>query len=271
MERISAVICALVLPVGIFAASPGVAEPAGTKPSQTPAPGYIEAERPPAEEVLGRKLTDEVFSDRFTPLRKRLVAASLRANPAAGCAQPPAFTLETVAPVQATKEEPAWLERYVIKCKDDVRRTFLLLSTKDGMKSAEFAPGGTLADPTLQRDVLQGVMAATIGKAPAKCKGAKVQNTRVASMTRLSEPWTEIWTMDAAARRSMSKSPSRRRLGAAPTGRPSSSKRHEAARASATGEALAPLSPQPAMKALSDCPDRLYTSAQHTAIGGQFP
>jgi hypothetical protein len=197
MERISAIACAFVLAAAVFSAPPGVAEPASGGQSKAPVPSYIEADPSAAEQTLGRTVTGEVFSDRYTPLRDRLVAASLRANPAAGCARPPVFVLETVAPIQAGRDEAAWLERYLIKCQPEVRRTFLLASAKDGMKNAELAPGGTIADMTLQRDVLQGVMAATIGRAPAKCKAVRVRDTRVKSMTRLSEPWSEVWTLDA--------------------------------------------------------------------------
>ena len=78
-------------------------------------------------------------------------------------------------------EGSAWLELYVIRCKVDVRRTFLLfLSPKNGMKSVELAPGGTIADVTLQRDVLQGAsMAAMIGRGTAAgCKRVQVRDTR---------------------------------------------------------------------------------------------
>jgi hypothetical protein len=173
--------------------------PSGT-PSNTPATSYIEADRAVVERALGAALTDQVFSDRFTPLRKQLIAASLRANPAPGCARPPDFALEAVAPVEASADASAWQERYLIKCNPDVRRTFLLVSTKTGMKSAELAPGSTIADATLQQDVLPGVMTATIGRVPARCKDVRVRDTRVTSATALSQPWTEVWTLAACGK-----------------------------------------------------------------------
>ena len=60
--------------------------------------------------------------------------------------------------------------------------------------------GGTIADVTLQRDVLQGAsMAAMVGRGTAAgCKRVQVRDTRVTSGTGLSKtPWTEAWTMDA--------------------------------------------------------------------------
>jgi hypothetical protein len=78
-------------------------------------PGYIEADRTEAEQTLGGTLANDVFSDRFTALRKRLIASSLRDNPAAGCGDPPAFTLQTVAGGQRLPDVSAWMERYVIK------------------------------------------------------------------------------------------------------------------------------------------------------------
>jgi hypothetical protein len=150
--------------------------------------------------MLGRALAGDIFSDRFTALRKRLIASSLRANPTAGCGEPPAFTLQTVATGETAAEGSAWQERYLIRCKQDVRRTFLLfLSAKDGMKSMELTPGGTIADITLQRDVLQGATTAALinRAAPTKCKNARVRDSRVTAGTGLSNtPWTEVWVMD---------------------------------------------------------------------------
>ena len=186
---------AFALLIATLPQSPGLAAQAA--PSTPPVPGYIVADRAGAEQMLGIARTDGVFSDQFTPLRKRLVAASLRANPAPGCAEPPDFTLEVVAPIEANAETAAWQERYLIKCKPDVQRSFLLISAKGGIKTAELAPGGTIADITLQRDVLQGVMAATVGRVSAKCKDVQVRNTRVTSLTSISQPWTEVWTLGA--------------------------------------------------------------------------
>ena len=92
----------------------------------------------------------------------------------------------------------AWEETYAINCKERVRRTFLLfLSVKEGMKHSELAPGDTIADAILQRDFLQGATAAAMSRARAGCKGAQVRNTRVTSTTGASQPWTEVWSMDA--------------------------------------------------------------------------
>ena len=90
---------AFALFVATLPQNPGLAAQAA--PSTPPVPSYIVADRGGAEQMLGAARADEVFSDQFTPLRKRLVAASLRANPAPGCAQPPEFTLEVVAPIEA--------------------------------------------------------------------------------------------------------------------------------------------------------------------------
>jgi hypothetical protein len=94
-------------------------------PSGTPVPSYIEADRAGVERALGAALTDQVFSDRFTPLRKQLIATSLRTNPAPGCTRPPDLVLEVVAPIETSADASAWQERYLIKCNPDVRRTFL--------------------------------------------------------------------------------------------------------------------------------------------------
>ena len=194
--QLSVIACAVVLTVAI----PGPrarGEAANSTRPKTP-PSYIEADRSDADQVLGSALTDYVFSDRFTALRKQLVATSLRGNPASGCAEPPVFTLEVVSPEKPTSEGSAWEETYAISCKERVRRTFLLfLSVKEGMKHSELAPGDTLADAILQRDFLQSATAAAISRARAGCRGTQVRNTRVTSATGASQPWTEVWSMDA--------------------------------------------------------------------------
>ena len=194
--HLRAIACAVALTVAIpWPKASG--EAANTTPSKTP-PAYIEADRSDADQVLGPALTDNVFSDRFTALRKQLVAASLRGNPASGCAEPPVFTLEVVSPEKPTQEGSAWEETYAINCTERVRRTFLLfLSVKEGMKHSELAPGDTIADAILQRDFLQSATAAAMSRARAGCKGAQVRNTRVTSATGASQPWTEVWSMDA--------------------------------------------------------------------------
>ena len=125
----------------VLAVSFLLAPPSDAEESQRRVPSYIEADR------------NDVFSDRFTALRKRQIASSLRDNPAAGCGATPAFTLQIVVGVERSPDGSAWQEVYVIKCKVDVRRTFLLfLLPKDGMKSVELAPGGD----DRRRDVATG-------------------------------------------------------------------------------------------------------------------
>jgi hypothetical protein len=105
MECLSARTSAFVLAVSFLMAPPSHAEEA-----QSRVPGYIEADRTEAEQTLGAALANDVFSDRFTALRKRLIASSLRDNPAAGCGDPPAFTLQTVAGGQRLPDVSAWME-----------------------------------------------------------------------------------------------------------------------------------------------------------------
>jgi hypothetical protein len=137
-RHLTVVACALALSVAIPWPK---ASADNSTPSKTP-PSYIEADRSDADQVLGSALTDNVFSDRFTALRKQLVATSLRGNPALGCPEPPVFTLEVVSPEKPTSEGSAWEETYAISCKERVRRTFLLfLSVKEGMKHIELAQG----------------------------------------------------------------------------------------------------------------------------------
>ena len=61
-------------------------------------------------EELGPSASKRVFSDRFTALRKRLIASSLRDNPAAGCGATPAFTLRSSWASSAPRRGSAWRE-----------------------------------------------------------------------------------------------------------------------------------------------------------------
>jgi hypothetical protein len=101
-RQLSVVACTLALSVAIPWPKAS-AEATNTTPSKTP-PTYIEADRSDADQVRGSALTDYVFSNRFTALRKQLVATSLRGNPAPGCEDPPVFTLEVVSPEKPTSE-----------------------------------------------------------------------------------------------------------------------------------------------------------------------
>src|SRR5262245_45567730 len=94
MQRMRTVTSTLVLAVAILAPNPGRAPAAGkprdaaglpaaamvtaqrdgaskdapsATPSNTPVPSYIEADRAGVERALGAALTDQIFSDRFTP------------------------------------------------------------------------------------------------------------------------------------------------------------------------------------------------------------
>ena len=70
-RQLSVVACTLALSVAIPWPKAS-AEATNTTPSKTP-PSYIEADRSDADQVLGSALTNNVFSDRFTALRKELV------------------------------------------------------------------------------------------------------------------------------------------------------------------------------------------------------
>ena len=137
--HLRAIACAVALTVAI----PGPkasGEAANTTPSKTP-PSYVEADRSDADQVLGPALTDNVFSDRFTALRKQLVAASLR-----GMRLRDARSAGLHARGRVTgKTDRGRISvggTYAIKCKERVRRTFLLfLSVKEGMKRGELARG----------------------------------------------------------------------------------------------------------------------------------
>ena len=55
----------------VLAASFLMAPPSHAEELQSRVPSYIEADRTQAEETLGGTLANDVFSDRFTALRKR--------------------------------------------------------------------------------------------------------------------------------------------------------------------------------------------------------
>jgi hypothetical protein len=65
----------------------------------------------------------------------------------------------------------------------------------------ELVPGQTNADPLLQRDVLQGVAAATAPVRPANCDKTYVTDTQVTKPTDSAGLWVERWTYDLCGTR----------------------------------------------------------------------
>jgi len=166
-------------------------------PAQAATPAYIKADRAVVEKAFCAMVTGNIFSDQLTANRKKLVAAMLKSNPAPGCKGTPAFTLVAIAPIQATKDDTAWEERYEIACEPRLRRAALVTaSRKTGLQMRESIPGDTSTDVTLRKEFLPRLL--DVAAAPGcEAKQVMIRDSRTVTMPqKAGAPWTELWTVD---------------------------------------------------------------------------
>ena len=167
-------------------------------PAQAATPAYIKANRAEVEKVFGPVITGNIFSDQLTPSRKKLVAATLKGNPAPGCKGAPSFTLVAIAPIQANQEGTIWEERYEIACEPRVRRSALVTaSRKTGLQMVESIPGDTSTDSALRKEFLPKLLEAAALPA-CEAKQIRVVDSRTVTVPeKAGAPWTELWTVNA--------------------------------------------------------------------------
>lgn len=176
------------------------AVPASAAPPRAPA--YIKADRAAVEKAFGAAITGNIFSDRLTGSRKKLVAATLKANPAPGCKGAPGFTLVAISPIQANQEGTIWEERYEIACEPRVRRSALITATrKTGLQMIESVPGDTSTDTKLRKEFVPKLL--EVAAAPG-CEAPQitVADSRTLAMPeKAGAPWSESWTLNACGMR----------------------------------------------------------------------
>jgi hypothetical protein len=73
---------------------------------------------------------------------------------------------------------------------------------KDRPRVVEMLPGESAADPLLQRDAMQGALAALIPATPEGCKHPVATDTSVTgSPPNGRDPWVERWTFDLCGKK----------------------------------------------------------------------
>jgi hypothetical protein len=96
----------------------------------------------------------------------------------------------------------SWIEHYVVMCKPPTQRSFLMILDKDQLRTVAMLPGESAADPLLQRDAMQGALAALIPATPKDCKHTVATDTSViGSPPNGRDPWVERWTFDLCGKK----------------------------------------------------------------------
>lgn len=166
-------------------------------PAGQAAPRYMEADRGPLTEAYGAALAARVFSDEFTAVRSRYILESARGLPGFRCPTNPPVALRVVAPWRGVPDRIAWVERYVVGCEPIAVRSLLMIWDGTELRAGHLVPGRTNTDPLLQRDVMQGIVAAAATIRPAGC-----QDQTLVVDVRLVDPqapapgaWNEVWSV----------------------------------------------------------------------------
>lgn len=177
--------------LAVLATLPSHAQPASP-------PAYMKADPAAAQRVFGPAVAGNIFSSRLDQIRREFVTKSLAAIPASGCAATPDFTVTQVIPLQSKDGTSIWKETFSIACQPAIRRSLLVVAdAKGGMKVGEMTPGDTITDPQLQRDLRQGVAAASAMKGDKNCKEpGKVVDTRLLAAKDAPQRWAEVWSVE---------------------------------------------------------------------------
>ena len=137
-------------------------------PSAAPAPapvqqvpGYITAKPDAVVRAFSQGVASKIFSDAYTNVREQAILRSQKSVPGFQCPADPQIALPLIIPYPVKPGAVSWIERYIVACNPRTVRNFIMILEGDQPRTVELIPGQTNADPLLQRDVLQGVAAAT--------------------------------------------------------------------------------------------------------------
>jgi hypothetical protein len=165
-------------------------------------PPYIQADPAAVTNAFGKQVADKIFSEAYTKARQRAVLQSVKSIPGYDCPADPPIALVAVNPYPITPGTLAWIEQYTVACKPPTQRNFLMILDKDQPRVIDMLPGGSAADPLLQRDAMQGALAALIPATPADCKRPVATDTSVTgSPPNGRDPWVERWTFDLCGKK----------------------------------------------------------------------
>lgn len=173
--------------LGLFLAGRGLAGTASP-------PGFISAEPDELIAAYGQEHADRVFSDELTPLRLEILQSSVEGIPGLTCPEGLPAALYAAYPYGTNKEAKAWIERYLLGCEPRVRRTIVFFFRDGEVHFVQLAPGGSIADMTLQADVQQMAGATVMARAPEDCNEGTVIDTAVVDGPNEAQAWSERWT-----------------------------------------------------------------------------
>ena len=191
-----------ILILALLAATPAAAQrPGQIAPAPAPAPvqqvpGYITAKPDAVVRAFGQGVASKIFSDAYTNVREQAILRSQKSVPGFQCPADPQIALPLIIPYPVKPGAVSWIERYIVACNPRTVRNFLMILEGDQPRTVELIPGQTNADPLLQRDVLQGVAAATAAVRPASCDKTYVIETQVTRPADGAGVWVERWTYD---------------------------------------------------------------------------
>ena len=175
--------------------------PVGITPSFAQAPAYITAKPDAAVRAFGAEAARKIFSNAYTPARQQAVLRSQQAIPGFDCPADPQIALAEVIPYPVKPGAVSWIERYVVACTPRTMRNFLVILEGEQPRVIDLLPGTTNADPLLQRDALQGAVAAAAAVMPKDCHKHIVADTRLVAKIERGAPWLEHWTYDLCGTR----------------------------------------------------------------------
>ena len=174
----------------------------GAPPAVAEVPPYIQADPAAVTKAFGKQAADRIFSEAYTPVRQQAVLQSVKSIPGHDCPADPPITLGLVDPYPIKPGTMSWIEHYVVKCKPPTQHSFLMILDKDRPRAVEMLPGASAADPLLQRDAMQGALAALIPATPEGCKHPVATDTSVTgSPPNGRDPWVERWTFDLCGKK----------------------------------------------------------------------
>jgi hypothetical protein len=174
---------------------------AAAAPALAATPGYIKADRAAVERKFGPTITGNIFSDQLTPYRKKLVADSLKKNPAPGCAAGAAFVIGAIAPLKADQEGTVWEERYDLACTPAVRRSALITASRaSGIQMRESVPGHSLAEVRLRNQFMPKLLESAAASGCQAKKARVVDSRPVSRPEKAGDPWTELWKVNACGK-----------------------------------------------------------------------
>jgi len=173
LHRIST--AALVTAFGLFGACSAYAQ----SPGAFKIPGYIKAKPDAMVKAYGAEIAEQVFSGRFTPMRRAKILSTIGEAQGVPCAKNPKVALFNISPFRARKDAIIWVENYAVGCKPAVGRNLLAVFKGGKLQLLEMVRGHTLTDPVLQRDLRRSLGPAVRAKAPKDCKRIRVVDSAV--------------------------------------------------------------------------------------------